>query len=265
MLAAIVTLLSYQAQTMPPEWNGVWATNQGQYVVINSTTSLQFMLGERHGSAVGVVPVPDGSCYGQWRGNRRMLLLPFNDPNKRHYEAAYGPLPKSPSLPFPQPAQTSADSGDVRISLGRADNAGRTQFLNFLLRDANGSKKLEGQLFPVTTLEGLSVHGSYADSTLAIDLKDQGGRSAGLSGTLSHLNVNYPLSGMRVEARGSFQLTHPNTGRPAGWGYVEWTPSPRRIGQMRSRDSNVTDQLTVFVYLADGSLPTGAERILVRK
>lgn len=264
--AALALTVAAQASPMPAHWNGVWATQQGQVVVINSTSSLQLMLGERHLAAYGIKQVPDGTYLGTWQGNRRMELKDRRVVRDTlSLESAYGPYPSGAFLPIPQKPATAADYGDVRIAEGKVDSYGRMLNLAVLLRDANGAKKIDAAVFPVATLEGLSVAGSFADSTLALDLRDGGGRSSALDGTLAYGGVTYPLKGLRVEARARFSLTHPNTGRDGGWGYVEWAPSPRRVAQMRNRDSNVTDQIVIFLYLADNSLPAGSERILPRK
>lgn len=252
---------------LPLETKGVWATREGQAVVVNSTHSIQATLGDKH--LIGVqIHVDFGRNYlGVWGMTHAMDLLK----DRRPYlgaallpDEAYGKLEdEDRPLPVPQIPDKESDYGDLTIEAGPKDAHDITQTLKLTLTNSEGATILNEKLTRVAELESISFDGSWKSDKFSAKLVDDGQRHTKISGEFEWAGKKALLRGTRAEARGSFKAF--DTGnREIGQGWIEWAPSPECVGKLKEKKTDKTDRLLIWFKPADGSSKTGVDQTLAR-
>jgi hypothetical protein len=264
MIEALLLLLAHRQAAMPADYKGVWANATGQTLIINSTHSVQGMLGERHLAGHYIYQVPDGSYLGSWRASRTVRrgdrYLPLE------WASFYGnSVPSNFEYPLPDLPSVPAESGEIRLQEKFRSNAGKLVSLRIRLRTADDQTKFDDEFYRVMNSDSISFNGEFNDSSISVAIEDLGERSAILRGEITFEGAKYILQGVRVEARGSFEMIDTSNGVVRGLGYIEWTPTLKRVREIQDHKTLRTDQLTVGLMTDLSAGHYLNDHVLVRK
>jgi len=258
-MVALALALVLQLPPMKAEMKGVWCTEDGVALVINSTHSVQMVITERHLYAGHIGKVPDGTYSGEWTASRSQTLL---DESARgstlEIEADYGSDRAStipwyefsraiPSLPTPNASSSERRKGRIQLQEGRKDGFGKLLTLDVKVMTSDNQPFLAAPIYPLMPIEQLTMAGNYSGGHMQLSLKDRGGRSSYLTGTLIYDGKSYLVRGTRVEARAGLSIVDASTGKTVTKGVAEWAPTPGRVKLMHKGDSNINDRLLVAI------------------
>lgn len=250
----------HQGNAMPLEVVGVWVNDSGQYVIVNSTHSMQTKIGGQHFAAWGIGFAADGTFTGEWCASSN--LQPAASAN---VGMAYGSTRTEASMPMPALSDTRGSAGKISVALGRRDAHGNLTTIDIRTTQSRGGTGLSGTFMPILNINSVQFSGHWKSAAADLTIIDQGGRTSELNGTLTYDGERFIVRGSRTEGRGVIRLYNHQTNSSVGLAAVEWAPSREGIRALMERRTSGADSLSFTVQFAGTSISSMPEISLHRQ
>ena len=251
LLPSLLATAFIARRDIPTGFAGIWENSSGQVVAIlglGHPSQIRFNGFEYEIHNIG--QVDDGSFLGSWL---RIKVLGIDSENTVH-----GPNPARVSDWAGDVFSRQPDileAGDFRFTFGRPWTDGSIHSLNISVVNEDHHAKIS-DLF---NFDFDFNHVSFANTFKAPHYSLQFSPSSdnkNYDGILTYNEVAYTVHGVRTGIRLGFVIQSREFNRKVGAGYVDWTPSQKRLEAIKNGDAKATD--CIYAYIGIPSvLPSG--------
>ncbi len=239
--------------TFRKTYAGIWGSSRGQILAILTHSDGQFRLNDIE-CLLGVMhDAPDGEIYGNWRGDKQMVL------QKSTVRGA--PL----SFQYSLNLVATPFEGEVRLRPISPARGTRPNSFSLSLRASKTSLRVEeteDTYVYIGSFKKVKFGGHFSDAhySLIIEPSADGMKYAG---RLTYNSQSWAIKGNRTGLRLGFGVFDDSHGNNVGEGYLEWTPTPATVESLVSGAEVGTDQIYIALSLPK-VLSNGHKGFLIR-